>query len=479
MITERTVPNSILNDVLGPVMRGPSSSHTAGAYRIARLVIALCGERPAVVRCAFDPDGSYAPTYLPLGVDKAFCAGLLGIDMLDARYDEAVGDAAAVMCVEFVVEPLEEGVHPNTMRIETTGESGSEIEVWARSVGGGVVEVFRINRSPVSITGKYEQTVEVAERKAGLGCESAKETRIIPPLFYPPTGKILFSSGQALLETESMDDMGHAGLSLGDAGIAYESALLQMTSEELRLEMTRRYGVMVQSISDGRDPDIIELAWLEPHADAVIRRVREGRVPFGGPTTVAAARALAVMHTCNSRGIVCAAPTGGSAGVLPGVLTVLEELYNVPKSRIIRALFAAGVVGLIMANRATFAAEEAGCQVEIGVAGAMAAAAAVDAMGGTVRQALDAASVSLQNTMGSVCDPVGGGCEIPCHTRNGAAAAAAFTTADLIMAGYPNPIPLDEAVDASYLVGTALPSELRCTAGGGIAVCPSAQRLVL
>jgi L-serine dehydratase len=115
--------------------------------------------------------------------------------------------------------------------------------------------------------------------------------------------------------------------------------------------------------------------------------------------------------------------------------------------------------------------------VEIGVAGAMAAAAVVEAAGGTAEAALGAASIALQNTMGSVCDPVQGGCEIPCHTRNAVAAANAFVCADLALGGYANPIPLDEAIDASLAVGRSLPRELRCTALGGIAIAPSAVRM--
>jgi L-serine dehydratase len=154
----------------------------------------------------------------------------------------------------------------------------------------------------------------------------------------------------------------------------------------------------------------------------------------------------------------------------------MEEL-DLPEERVVMALLAASAVGLIVAKRATFAAETAGCQVEIGVAGAMAAAAVVEAVGGTAQQAADAAAVSLQNTMGSVCDPVQGTCEIPCHTRNAVAASSAFTCADLILGGYRNLIPLDETIDASYAVGKSLPRELRCTAAGGLAVTPSAQSL--
>jgi L-serine dehydratase len=141
------------------------------------------------------------------------------------------------------------------------------------------------------------------------------------------------------------------------------------------------------------------------------------------------------------------------------------------------ALLAAGAIGMILAQRATFAAEVAGCQVEIGASGAMAAAAVVDAVGGTAGQACNAAAISFQNTMGSVCDLLHGMVEIPCHTRNATAAASAFVNADLILGGYTNFIPLDETIDAVYAVGLAMPAELRCTSKGGLAVTPSAQLL--
>jgi len=140
-------------------------------------------------------------------------------------------------------------------------------------------------------------------------------------------------------------------------------------------------------------------------------------------------------------------------------------------------LLAASAVGLIVARRATFAAEVAGCQVEIGAAGAMAAAAVVEFAGGNARQAADAAAIAFQNTMGSVCDLVQGMCEIPCHTRNAVAASSAFVCADLILGGYRNPISLDETIDAVYDSGKMLPAELRCTARGGIALAPSALAL--
>jgi L-serine dehydratase len=216
---------------------------------------------------------------------------------------------------------------------------------------------------------------------------------------------------------------------------------------------------------------------LKPTAGRIFRAEADGRLAAGGLHARAAARAMAALHVSNSMGIVCAAPTGGSAGVIPGVLVTLEEEKGLAGEKAALALLAAGAVGLVVAARATFAAEVAGCQVEIGAAGAMAATAVVEAAGGSAARAADAAAISLQNTMGSVCDLVQGMCEIPCHTRNAVAASSAFVCADLVLGGYVNPVPLDETIDASFAAGQMLPAELRCTARGGLATTPSALAL--
>jgi len=508
---------SIFNDVLGPIMRGPSSSHTAGAYRIARVGRALLGAEPTSARCAFDPGGSYAATHESLGVDRAFCAGLLGWEMTDDRYASCV-DAARREGIDiaFSVEPLARADHPNAIRIDLAGRGGASLEIHARSTGGGAIDVTEVDGWPIRIDGRAwdivawvpKRAVEPARRacREGTidGVELAHHVRddrailhwrsrhpvdaervmdlmrrldgtrltVSPPLFYVQVGPPLFASGgEALALADAR------GCSLGPLAMWHEMSFLGQSESRVMAEMARRYAIMKRAIETGQTESAIAMPLTEPSAASVLAAERAGRLPLGGPQTRAAARALAVMHVCNSQGVVCAAPTGGSAGVLPGVLSVLEEEGLADEATILRSLFAASAIGLIVAARATFAAEIAGCQVEIGVAGAMAAAAVVEAAGGTALQAADAASIALQNTMGSVCDPVGGGCEIPCHTRNAAAASSAFTTADLVMGGYANPIPLDEAIDASLAVGMALPPELRCTAQGGVAATPSAKRL--
>jgi L-serine dehydratase len=234
---------------------------------------------------------------------------------------------------------------------------------------------------------------------------------------------------------------------------------------------------MKASVFQGEKGENIDMQLLHPSAQGVLEAVKEERVAVGGIHAKAAARAMAVLHVNNSMGVVCAAPTGGSSGVIPGVVLSMGEEKNLDDQQLVMGLLAASGIGLVIAKRATFAAEIAGCQVEIGAAGAMAAAAAVEMAGGSAQQAVDAASIVLQNNMGSVCDLVQGICELPCHTRNAAASSSAFVCADLILGGYKNPIPLDETVDATLRVGEMLPSELRCTALGGIATAPSALAL--
>lgn len=464
-------------------MRGPSSSHTAGAYRIGLIVRDLLGAEPRTARVVFDPRGSMAPTWRPLGVDLAFASGLMGWSMFDEHYFDACDRARERgVVIDFAEAPLESTDHPNGMMIEVTTAEDHGVRVVAEAVGGGGLRIVSLDGRPVDLDGKMHcSIVEDESGELVTTCGADPLDRELPtnekvwnaaPVFFVRRGDPLFASSEEMVALAEK-----RGLSLGHVALAYETELLGVSEDRAVGEMLERYAVMESSVTAGLDDRQSNMLLLQPTASRVFSAEREGQLAIGGIHARAAARALAVMHHCNSRGVICAAPTGGSAGTLPGVVKSLVEEMGLTHRQIALALFAASAVGLIVARRATFAAEMAGCQVEIGVAGAMAAAAVVEAVGGTARLAADAASISLQNTMGSPCDPVAGACEVPCHTRNAVAASSAFTCADLILGGYANSIPLDEAIDASYEVGRALPSELRCTARGGCAVTPSALAL--
>ncbi len=184
--------------------------------------------------------------------------------------------------------------------------------------------------------------------------------------------------------------------------------------------------------------------------------------------------AMAVLETNASMGLIVAAPTAGSAGIVPGLLIAMQEEYGYTDEQIVYALYNAGAIGYIAMRNATVAGAVGGCQAEVGVASAMAASAAVELQGGSPQQCLNAASTVLMNMLGLVCDPVGGLVEYPCQNRNAAGVANALIAAEMALAGIPQLIPLDEMMDTMYAVGKKLPAELRETALGGCAITPSA-----
>jgi len=201
---------------------------------------------------------------------------------------------------------------------------------------------------------------------------------------------------------------------------------------------------------------------------------RAGRSLCGEVLGRAMTYAMAVLEVNASMGLIVAAPTAGSAGVVPGVLLALGEVYDLGEKKLLDGLFNAGAVGYLAMRNATVAGAVGGCQAEVGVAAAMAASAAVEMMGGAAEQCLDAASTVLMNMLGLVCDPVGGLVEYPCQSRNAAGAANALVAAELALSGIEQRIPFDEMLSAMDSVGRQLPAQLRETAQGGCAVTPAA-----
>lgn len=504
---------SILNHVIGPVMRGPSSSHTAGPWRIGRMARDLLGDRPVLARFYFHPSSSLAVCFHDQGSDRAFISGLLGIPLTASDFEKMLELAPLHgLDARFELHPFPEADHPNSSMLILSGEDGKEITLHSRSVGGGSFEIASLNGYPVEITGEsFETLIETASGSTSavlsiLGervspRQSHRNGRVLvhlssssplapdaletiaslpgtvrllsaPPVMHPLAGNMLFSSAEeAILMAE------HDGLTLGEAALRYEAALLGRDESSMMSEMEERLEIMLDAVRLGLSENISAMKLLLPVAGTLAAAERKGALFLGGPHARAAIRSMAALHTNASGGVVCAAPTGGAAGVLPGVLTTLLEDLKIGRDVVLMSLWAAGGIGLFHDIRSTFAAEVAGCQVEIGAAGAMAAAAVVEAAGGSARQGCDAAATVFQNMMGSVCDLVQGVVEIPCHSRNAALASQAFLCADLVLGGYRSPAPLDETIDAVDSTGRMLPEELRCTSRGGLALCPSARRL--
>jgi len=501
---------SILNNVIGPVMPGSSSSHTAGPYHIAKMCRSMMGELPSEISFTFEPASSIAEVYHEQGSDLALVMGTLDLPLTDPRFKEALSLFPSFGTdIKFIIKSFPEACHPNSIKVEARLKDGSSFSAVADSAGGGALLFRRINGWEVEMTGDaYYVFVELAAERApavgamlerfGSVAAGEKEGRAMlllsasapvdpgliekirseerpfschcaVPVFFPVRGERIFTSGEEMVKYAE-----ERGLTLGEAALEYESALLCMPREALDAEMDRRLQVMIDSVALGLSDESPQMFLLDPSAKKIMDAEREGRLALGGIHTRAAARAMAAMQVNSGQGIVCAAPTGGSAGVIPGIMVTMLEDMKIPRRDAVRSMWAAGAIGWVLATRGTFAAEVCGCQVEIGAAGAMGAGAVVEAVGGLPRQAADAGAIMFQNAMGLVCDLVQAIVEIPCHTRNGSFASQAFICADMILGGYHNAVNIDDTVDAVYSSGRMLPPELRCTSLGGIAVTPSA-----
>jgi len=344
---------SILNDITGPVMRGPSSSHTAGSYHIATLARALLDARPVAARFIFDPAGSYAQVYRQQGVDRAFAMGLIDRPLTDLTFFHALETAAAQgVAITFAVQPLAGADHPNAVEIELEGTGGETLSLRAKSVGGGAVEVTRVNGWAVRMNGQahhvlvetdpaavqavldglreHDQTPGEARRRPGesrvlleverreplepaaaaaiLGIPGVRRVLQARPVGYGRKGKGLFSSGKGMVALAE-----ERGLSLGRLGLAYEAELLGAPEAELLAEMTRRFEIMRAAVHEGLSDGAPATQLLLPSAGRIMRADAEGRLAIGGLHTRAAARAMAVMHVNGAMGVVCAAPKIGRA----------------------------------------------------------------------------------------------------------------------------------------------------------------------
>ena len=209
-------------------------------------------------------------------------------------------------------------------------------------------------------------------------------------------------------------------------------------------------------------------------AQKLSRHLASGKGICGNVLEKAITYAMATLETNASMGLIVASPTAGSAGIVPGLLLALQEVYDFSDEDIQKALFTAGAIGYLALRNATVAGAVGGCQAETGVAAAMAASAATELMGGTPLQCTYAASTVLMNMLGLVCDPVGGLVEYPCQNRNASGVAIALVAAEMSLAGITQLIPLDEMITIMFTVGKKLPAELRETALGGCATAPSA-----
>ena len=262
---------------------------------------------------------------------------------------------------------------------------------------------------------------------------------------------------------------------ISEAMFERETTFLEQDGEKTRARMKKAFSIMQAAVKKPLKEDIVSMGGMIGGESKKLHSLREqGKNICGDVVSKAIAYAVGVLEVNASMGLIVAAPTAGSSGVIPGTLCALQEQYGFTDDEICQALFNAAAIGYLITRNATTAGAEGGCQAEVGSASAMAASAAVELFGGTPRQCMDAASFAMVNILGLVCDPIGGLVENPCQNRNTMGASNALISAELSLAGVKSITPIDETIGVMYAVGRSIPSELRETSLGGMAVAKSA-----
>lgn len=268
------------------------------------------------------------------------------------------------------------------------------------------------------------------------------------------------------------------GLTIGELMLLEQARESGEPPERIRQRMADYYGIMKEAVRKGLDARVRSASGLTGGDAARVKAYAEGEPSLGGGAADAMAYALAVSEVNASMGRIVATPTAGSCGVIPGVFVHSQERFGWEDDKLVSGLFAAGAIGYIIANRSFVSGAEGGCQAEIGSAIGMAAGALAELRGGTPEQAVHAVGLALKNSLGLICDPVAGLVEIPCIVRNGFGAVTALAAADMALAGVISAIPTDEVVGVMLEVGSAMPSEHRETARGGLAQTPTGRRIM-
>jgi len=456
---------SIFNDVVGPVMRGPSSSHSAAALRIGKICRELMLGHPGRVAVSYDSRDALATTHESQGSDMGMKGGLLGFDPDDERLLDP--------------EPylLEAGIHV-TFRIEETDcnmpnlylvqmDNGKQqMEVHAISTGGGMIEVIRINGIKVSIKG---------DRQMELSLGEDGQKRVIPPLLPTPgleQIKLPFDSCGQMMQYNKQRN-----LQAWELAVAYESAFGGKNEQQVLQMMKELYQVMRSSIDAGMSGTQFEDRIYGAQSGAYIKSMEAGGLAGGETVHRITLYVSAIMEVKSSMGVIVAAPTAGSCGTFPGAVLGVADAHGLDEDQVVKALLAGSLAGLFIATASTFSAEICGCQAECGSGAGMAAAAITALMGGSVEQCMAASSLALQNSLGMICDPIAARVEAPCLGKNVSSALNALVCANMALAGYDHLIPLDEVIETMDRVGRSLPHELRCTALGGLATTASAREL--
>jgi L-serine dehydratase len=507
---------SIFNDIIGPVMRGPSSSHTAASWRIARIALDILNNPLKRALIEFDSNGAWAPNYREQGTTLGIGGGLLGLDITDERMKDTEGYARQKgVEIEYRISSFPTN-HANTVRLTLWGTSKKMVQIVAVSLGGGSFEIISINGFPVQLNGdlygmiiftknkpnfsgelktifpsdveflseqkgniiKYEiisaypfPTELMAKLKNFPVIDEISLIKPVMPIIAGRQSEMPFTTVHSLIEYADKN-----GVDLGDLGLIYESCISGLSDKELMGKMYEIIDIIHKSIDTGLSGTHYDDRILQQQSHLIEKAEQEGKINNSVVNRIIA-NVSALMESKSAMEVVVALPTAGSCGTVGGSLRAISENIGASEDKLIKAYFAAGIVGAYFAQGPGFSAEEHGCQVECGAAAGMAAAGIVQLMGGNARQALGAASMAIQNIIGLVCDPVADRVEVPCLGKNISAAVNAYSSAIMAISGFDAVIPLDEVIQTVARVSETMPTCLKCTGKGGLSITETALNI--
>ena len=505
---------SIFNDVIGPVMRGPSSSHCAAALRIGRICRDLMDSDIREVYIEFDSNGSLATTHKGQGSDMGLFGGFLGWEAYEERlpdYLQAIDEAGIKTKIDIHAIGA---THPNTYKI-TIHNKRETRELKAISTGGGMIEVVEIDGASVSMAGDFHETlvyctdpiklVKFVER--AIHCDEVnvcqgksnfieiKSNQFLPAglceellamedvLFIKQLNPVLPVGSRKNLTVPFITTEGmlyynqDKNLQLWELAVDYESTRGNISKESVFEKMREIVEIMQHAITLGLKGTEYADRILGSQSVGFQQQMKENKLVEGDALNKVILYTSAMMEVKSSMGVVVAAPTAGSCGALPGALIGISTVLGLPQDEVVKAMLAAGIIGVFIAAHATFAAEVGGCMAECGSGSGMAAAGIVGLKNGTLDQALAAASMALQSSLGLICDMIADRVEAPCLNRNVMAATNAIASANMALSNYNHLIPLDEVIETMKRVGDAIPNTLRCTGLGGLAITKTAKKI--
>ena len=510
------LPPSIFNDVIGPIMRGPSSSHVAAAHRIGDLARQIVREKLKEVIVEFAKNTSLVTTYHSQGSDMGLVGGLLDISLTDDHIINAL-DLAKKCGIDVSFRIVDEPAkHPNTYKMAIISDKDEVVHFTAISVGGGMIEVQEIKGFNVSIAGDFYETLVFLKEKSQEHYETIKnviknfefceyitndqqalveikttyrlpdemiehiesldfverviQLRPVLPILSRKDCVVPFRSASEMLKIASKKD-----LELWELAVMYESARGNISQQEVIERMKEIVSIMKSAIEKGLEGTHYEDRILGPQA-YLIEKNKDKLIPANIVNRVIA-YITAVMEVKSAMGVIVAAPTTGACAALPGTIIGMADELGLGLDEVVKAMLAAGMIGVFIADKTGFAAEVGGCQLECGAASAMSAAGLVQLAGGSAEEGVSAASIALQNILGLVCDPVANRVEWPCLGRNVMAGVNAIASANMALAGYDEVVPLDETLEAMREVGDLMHFKLRCTGLGGLSVTPTSKKI--